>query len=84
LLLFYIAIDCVCWEFYIYLSTGCYTEINISHFPYQPDTPIEARDAVEEWYGKCHVLIFLSYTSDKLFCEANKQNQRIIWIYMED
>ena len=32
---------------------------------------------------KCHVLIFLSYTSYKLFYEANKQNEIIKLIYME-
>jgi hypothetical protein len=35
------------------------------------------------WYGKGHLLIFLSYTSDKLFYETNKQNEIIKWLYME-
>ena len=45
---------------------------------------ISAWDTVEGWYGKGHVLIFLSFTSDKLFYETNKQNEIIKWIYMED
>ena len=49
-------------------------------FPYHPVTPISIRGAVEYWWGskdnsqeyrKGHV-IFLSYTSNKLFFEANK------------
>jgi hypothetical protein len=49
---------------------------------------ISSRDAVEglyrsrddsrdDNYGKGHVLIILSYTSDKLFYEANEQNEII-------
>jgi hypothetical protein len=30
------------------------------------DPHILSRDAVERWYGKDNVLIFLSYTTDKL------------------
>jgi hypothetical protein len=55
---------------------------------------ISSRDAVEglygsrddsrdDNYGKGHVLIILSYTSDKLFYEANEQNEIIKWILME-
>ena len=48
---------------------------------------VSARDTVEGWwpgwYGKGHVLIFLSYTSDKLFYETNKQTEIIKWIYMK-
>ena len=35
------------------------------------------REVIAGRYGKGHVLIFLSYTSDKLFYEANKQNEII-------
>ena len=41
------------------------------------------RGMIAGWYGKGHVLIYLSYTSDKLFYEANKQNGIIKWIDME-
>jgi hypothetical protein len=46
-------------------------------------TLVSSRDAVKGWYGKGHVLIFLSYTSGKLSYEANKQNEIVEWIYME-
>jgi hypothetical protein len=39
------------------------------------------RGMIAGWYGKRHVLIFLSYTSDKLFYEANKQNEINKWLY---
>jgi hypothetical protein len=46
--------------------------------PYQPETQSrdDSRDNMEN-------VIFLSYTSDKLFYEANKQNEIIKWIYLE-
>ena len=35
------------------------------------------------WYGIGRVLILLSYTSDKLFYQANKQNEITKWLNME-
>jgi hypothetical protein len=52
--------------------------------PYISPRPSRRLIWVEGWYGKGHVLIFLSYTSDRLFYEANKKKWNnymtyIIW-----
>ena len=57
----------------------------ISRPPYQPETQSRVdmgRGMIAGMIWKRYVLIFLSYASDELFYEANKQNEIIKWHYM--
>ena len=68
--------------------SGAFIEINAWPVPYQLGYQHETQSSADKGRGMIagmilKILIFLSYTSDKLFYEANTKNEILKWLYME-